>query len=35
LCYAATGRLATAILLHAFYNFVIKVPEWIVYHAPL
>jgi len=35
LCYAATGRLATAILLHMLYNFVIKVPEWIVYHAPL
>jgi len=35
LCYAATGRLATAILLHGLYNFVIKVPEWIVYHAPL
>lgn len=35
LCYAASGRLATAILLHMLYNFVIKVPEWIVYHAPL
>ena len=35
LCYAATGRLATAILLHMLYNFVLKVPEWIVYHAPL
>lgn len=35
LCYAGTGHLATAILLHAFYNFMIKVPEWVVYHAPL
>ncbi len=35
LCYAGTGRLATAILLHMLYNFMIKVPEWIVYHAPL
>jgi membrane protease YdiL (CAAX protease family) len=35
LCFAATRNLATAILLHALYNFAIKVPEWIVYHAPL
>ena len=35
LCFAASGNLATAIVLHALYNFVIKVPEWIVYHAPL
>ncbi len=35
LCFAATGNLATAILLHILYNFAIKVPEWIVYHAPL
>jgi membrane protease YdiL (CAAX protease family) len=35
LCYAATGRLTTAILLHALYNSAIKIPEWIVYHAPL
>ena len=35
LCFAATGRLSTAILLHILYNFAIKVPEWIVYHAPL
>jgi membrane protease YdiL (CAAX protease family) len=35
LSFAASGRLATAILLHALYNFAIKVPEWIVYHAPL
>jgi membrane protease YdiL (CAAX protease family) len=35
LCFAASGNLATAIVLHMVYNFVIKVPEWIVYHAPL
>ncbi|WP_052573515.1 type II CAAX endopeptidase family protein [Haloferula sp. BvORR071] len=35
LCFAATGNLATAIMLHVLYNFAIKVPEWIVYHAPL
>jgi membrane protease YdiL (CAAX protease family) len=35
LCFASTGRLTTAIFLHALYNFTIKVPEWIVYHAPL
>ncbi len=35
LCFAATGRLTTAILLHAIYNSAIKIPEWIVYHAPL
>ncbi len=35
LCFAASGRLVTAIVLHALYNFAIKVPEWIVYHAPL
>lgn len=35
LCFAATGRLTTAILLHALYNSAIKIPEWIVYHAPL
>ncbi len=35
LCYASTGRLATAIFLHALYNSAIKIPEWIVYHAPL
>lgn len=35
LCYSATGRLTTAILLHALYNSAIKIPEWIVYHAPL
>lgn len=35
LAYAATGSLMTAIVLHALYNFSIKMPEWIVYHAPL
>lgn len=35
LSYAATGGLTTAILLHALYNSAIKIPEWIVYHAPL
>ena len=30
----ATGSLMTAIVLHALYNFSIKMPEWIVYHAP-
>jgi membrane protease YdiL (CAAX protease family) len=35
LSFAATGRLTTAILLHALYNSAIKIPEWIVYHAPL
>ena len=33
--YAATGSLTTAIALHVLYNFSIKMPEWIVYHAPL
>jgi membrane protease YdiL (CAAX protease family) len=35
LVYAANGSLTTAIALHALYNFSIKMPEWIVYHAPL
>lgn len=35
LCFAADGRLATAIVLHSLYNSAIKIPEWIVYHAPL
>jgi membrane protease YdiL (CAAX protease family) len=33
--YAATGSLATCIGLHVLYNTAIKLPEWIVYHAPL
>lgn len=35
LSYAATGGLTTAIVLHMLYNSAIKIPEWIVYHAPL
>jgi membrane protease YdiL (CAAX protease family) len=35
LCFAANGRLASAIVLHSLYNSAIKIPEWIVYHAPL
>jgi membrane protease YdiL (CAAX protease family) len=35
LLYAGTGSLATVIALHVLYNASIKVPEWIVYHAPL
>ncbi len=33
--YAGTGSLAAAIALHMLYNTSIKLPEWIVYHAPL
>lgn len=33
--YAATGSLGAAIALHALYNSSIKIPEWIIYHAPL
>ena len=35
LCFAANGRLVSAIVLHSLYNSAIKIPEWIVYHAPL
>lgn len=35
LCFASSGRLVTAIVLHSLYNTAIKVPEWIVYHAAL
>lgn len=35
LLYAGTGSLATVIVLHMLYNSAIKIPEWIVYHAPL
>lgn len=35
LLYAGTGSLATVIVLHVLYNTSIKIPEWIVYHAPL
>ena len=33
--YAGSGSLAAAIALHMLYNTSIKLPEWIVYHAPL
>ncbi len=35
LLYSATGSLTTVIVLHMLYNTAIKLPEWIVYHAPL
>jgi membrane protease YdiL (CAAX protease family) len=35
LCYVSSRTLLTAIGLHALYNAAIKLPEWIVYHAPL
>ncbi len=35
LLYSATGSLRTTIFLHLLYNASIKIPEWIVYHAPL
>lgn len=35
LVYASTGSLSTVIVFHMFYNASIKIPEWIVYHAPL
>ena len=35
LLYAATGSLAASIVLHMLYNASIKIPEWIIYHAPL
>ena len=35
LLYSGTGALATVIVLHVLYNTSIKIPEWIVYHAPL
>ena len=34
LLYAGSGSLATVVLLHVLYNSSIKIPEWIVYHAP-
>lgn len=33
--YAATGSLVTVISLHMLYNFCIKIPAWIFYHARL
>jgi len=35
LLYSATGSLTSVIALHMLYNITIKIPEWIVYHAPL
>ena len=35
LLYSGTGALSTVIALHVLYNSSIKIPEWIVYHAPL
>ena len=35
LLYASTGSLGTVIAFHMLYNTSIKIPEWIVYHAPL
>jgi len=33
--YAATRSLLAVIVLHSLYNASIKIPEWVVYHAPL
>lgn len=33
--YAATGSLASVIILHALYNLSIKLPEWWFYHAKI
>ena len=33
--YAATGSLGACITLHFLYNSAIKIPEWLIYHAPL
>ncbi len=35
LLYASSGSLTSVIALHLLYNTSIKIPEWIVYHAPL
>ena len=35
LLYASTGSLVSCIALHFLYNASIKLPEWLVYHAPL
>lgn len=35
LLYAGTGSLTTVIGLHMLYNTAIKLPEWVIYHAPL
>lgn len=35
LLYSGTGSLVTVIALHMLYNSAIKIPDWLVYHAPL
>lgn len=35
LAYASSRSLLTAVALHALYNAAQKIPEWMVYHAPL
>ena len=35
LLYSGSGSLSTVIVLHMLYNVAIKIPEWIVYQAPL
>lgn len=35
LLYAATGSLGACVTLHFLYNSAIKIPEWLIYHAPL
>jgi len=35
LAYSSTRALSTAVVLHLLYNAAIKLPEWMVYHAPL
>ena len=34
LLYSATGSLTSVIALHLLYNASVKIPQWIVYHAP-
>jgi membrane protease YdiL (CAAX protease family) len=35
LVYSKTRALSTVIALHCLYNLAVKLPEWLVYHAPL
>jgi membrane protease YdiL (CAAX protease family) len=35
LVFAGSRSLTTAIVLHILYNAAVKIPEWVVYHAPL
>ena len=35
LAYASSHALLTAVALHALYNAALKIPEWMIYHAPL